>query len=207
MPQANSIEVQNVTGKRLAAGTVWRWRTELGSLTGGSCGFAESVHVIGLIPAAVLTGLVVVAALVLPWPRRFLAARLRCVLTRHRLQSVFWELRYHTRAYRIPLVLWIRPTPAGERAWVFARAGLCAEDFTKATLEIATACIARDARIAVSARFAALITIDVIRRDVLGPRNVIRSPLAALADHPEPVTVPGDSGPSWPQQPWTGERS
>ena len=136
---------------------------------------------------------------VLPWPRRFLLARARCVLTRHRLQAVFWELRLHTRAYRLPLVVWIRPTVAGERAWVFARAGQCAADFSNAAAEITCACVARDAQVTVSDRFASLVTIDVIRRDVLGPSRVVRSPLADLPDDatgPDRVPAPG-AGPEW----------
>ena len=40
-----------------------------------------------------------------------------------------WEARLHTRAGRLPLVLWARPTRVGERLFVVCRAGICAEDF------------------------------------------------------------------------------
>jgi hypothetical protein len=206
MPQANSMEVQSVSAKRSAIGAVWRWRTELGSLTAGTAGYWECSRLVGLVPAGVAFGGSAVLAVALPWSRRWVAARCGCLLTRHRLQSVFWELRLHNRAFRIPLVLWIRPTPAGERAWIVVRAGLCADDLTNAAAEITAACIARDTRVTVSARFGALVTIDVLRRDVLGPARVIRSPLAglpALAD--DSVTEGAAAGPAWPQTAWTGD--
>ncbi len=55
--------------------------------------------------------------------------RFWCVLARHRLHRLCYEARLHTRAGRLPLVLWTRPTKVGERARVLCRAGICADDF------------------------------------------------------------------------------
>lgn len=217
MPQANSMEVQNVTVRRSPVGIVWRWRTELGSLAGGSAGFAECAHCTGLVPAGIMFGSTAVLAGVLPWPRRWLTARLGCLLTRHRLQTVFWELRLHTRAYRLPLVLWVRPTPVGERALVLARAGLCADDFVNAAATIASACVAREARVTGSRRFAPLITVNVIRRDLLAPGKVIPARLAAdpvpavadwlaLPDDISPDPVVRSSAAEWPHRAGEGDR-
>jgi hypothetical protein len=209
MPQANTMEVQNVTAKRSAIGMLVRWRTELGYLGSGLVGFLEADHCIGLDLTAAGFGGTIILAAVLPSPRRsVLLTRFRCLLTRHRLQALFWELRFHTRRYQIPLVLWIRPTPVGERAVIFTRPGLCAADFTKTAAEIASACIARDSRVTVSPRFSALVTIDVIRRDVLGPSRQVISPLATLADvsagqlAPAELGRAAEAGRSWPVTGW-----
>jgi hypothetical protein len=68
---------------------------------------------------------------------------------------------------------------------VLLRAGLCADDFIKAIPEIASACVAREARVTGSRRFAPVVKIDVIRRDLLAPGKVIAS---LLPDGP--VAVP-----------------
>jgi hypothetical protein len=101
-----------------------------------------------------------------------------CVISRHRLQRVFFETRMHTRSGRLSLILWIRPTQVGERAWVWCRAGICAEDLEAHTGEIAAACYARETRVAKSPRWAQLVTVDVVRRDTLAPRTVVPSGLA-----------------------------
>ena len=46
----------------------------------------------------------------------------------------------HTRSGRLPLVLRITPTEVGERALIWCRAGICAEDFEAHAAEIAAAC-------------------------------------------------------------------
>ena len=193
--QSNSMEVQTVTVTRSPAGMVWRWRSEIGLLSGLAAGYFGCAHCVGLVPAGIAFGGGAVAAGVLPWSRRFVVGRFWCLVTRHRLQSVFWELRLHTRKFRLPLVLWIRPTPVGERAWVLLRAGMAPEDFKKVTEEIATACAARESRVTVSRRFKPLVAIDVIRRDLLAPGKVVPSRLAdtaVLAVVPEWLALPGD---------------
>ena len=157
---------------------------------------------------AVLGGLVLVLALV-PWSRRFLAARFWCLFTRHRLQRVFWELRLHTRAGHLPWVLWTRPTTVGVRSWVLCPPGTCADDFRDSAKEIAAACGGREARVTASRRWSLLIVIDVLRRDLLAPGTTVRSRLAADAVR-APVLVPAQVitglddedaepvGPAWP---------
>ena len=60
----------------------------------------------------ILAGLVL-ALFALPWTRRFVICRAWCVISRHRLQRVFFETRMHTRSGRLSLILWIRPTQVG----------------------------------------------------------------------------------------------
>jgi hypothetical protein len=150
-----------------AAGTAWRWRTELIVLAVLVVSFAwlnRQLH-------ALWAGLVLLAFLGLvfglPWSRRFTVARFWCVLSRHRFQRLCWEARLHTRAGRLPVILWARPTKVGERLFVWCRAGIAAEDFEQHTGELRAACYARDARVTRNTRWSQVVTIDVIRRDTL----------------------------------------
>ena len=79
------------------------------------------------------------------------------------------------------------------RAWVLIRAGMTFEDFEDSAAAFAAACGAVDCRVTVSSRWSWLLCIDIIRRDVLGPARVIRSPLADL-----PALDPADV-PAWPE--------
>ncbi len=65
----------------------------------------------------------------------------------------------------------------GERALLWCRAGICAEDFEAHAGEIAAACYARQARITVSKRRAQLVTLDIVRRDTLAAHHVIPASL------------------------------
>jgi hypothetical protein len=174
------VENIAVTMHRSAFGAFWRWRTELLAFVVLAASFFYGWYRLGswLIPLLILAGVVLVAALV-PDPRRsFLLARFWVLFTRHRLQRSFWELRLHTRAGRLPLVPLVYTTPVGCRALVILRAGMTFDDFEDSAAAFATACGARDCRVTASERFAWFVWIDVIRRDVLGPKRVIRSPLA-----------------------------
>ncbi len=93
----------------------------------------------------------------------------------------------HTRSGRLPLVLRIHPTEVGERALIWCRAGICAEDFEAHAAEIAAACYAREARVEGSKQRAQLVTVHVVRRDTLAARNVITPVLApVVASQREP---------------------
>ena len=165
------------------AGAAWRWRTELTILTTLAAALWRLSLLITLTWAVlVLAGLVGLVAGV-PHSRRFITRRFWCVLARHRLQRLCYEARLHTRSGRLPMVLWIRPTRVGERAWVLCRAGICAEDFEAHLGELRAACYARDARVTRDRRWSHLVTIDIIRRDTLAASNIISSPLARLTAH------------------------
>lgn len=134
-----------------------------------------------------LWALLVLAALtggVVGWPpvRRRVAAFAWCAVTRHRLRMCFAQFVRATTATRahhvgLPLVLLARPTPAGVRVWVWLRPGLDLTDLDGKTDKLAVACWAALVRVArVSERHAALLRIDVTRRDPLAAR--VSSPLA-----------------------------
>jgi hypothetical protein len=144
------------------AGALWRWRTELALVAAVAAGFAW-------LPVTVMAGIgaVLAVALVVPWSRRWLIARVWCVASRHRLQRLCFETRMHTRSGRLPLILRIKPTKVGERAYVLCRAGICVEDFDAHIGEIRAACYARDARVGRNTRWSQLVTVDIIRHDPL----------------------------------------
>jgi hypothetical protein len=159
-------------------GLAWRWRTEIVILTAASAAIVSLSRVVTFTWAGIILGAAVIVLLAVPWTRRYLTRRFWCILARHRIQKLCYEARLHTRAGRLPLVLWTRPTKVGERAWLLCRAGICAEDFEKHIGELRAACYARDARVTRNIRWSQLVTIDIIRRDTLAPGHIVPSPLA-----------------------------
>ena len=93
----------------------------------------------------------------------------------------------HTRAGRLPLVLWVRPTKVGERLHLLCRAGICAEDFEAHIGELRAACYARDARVTRNTRWSQLVRIDIIRRDTLAASHTVTSPLRAHKGRARPA--------------------
>ncbi len=127
--------------------------------------------------------LVVVAVCVLVGPvRRWLSAWSWCPVVRHRLRLCFAQIVRGSGGVRpgtLPLILWARPTPAGERVWLWLRPGLEVPDLDDKCGRIAVACWAKQVRVvAASDRYAALVRVDVGRRDPLMGR--VDSPLAPL---------------------------
>jgi hypothetical protein len=97
--------------------------------------------------------------------RNWIVAHFWCVVSRHRLHRVCLETTMHTRAGRIPLVLWITPTATGEKALILTRAGICAEEFEAYSEEIAAACWARSANVYRHRTRAQLLIVEIVRRD------------------------------------------
>jgi hypothetical protein len=161
-----------------AAGTIWRFRTETATLlTAIAAAWALAVKLTVTWMAIILVTSALIT-MVLPWTRRFITRRAWCVLSRHRIQRVCFETRMHTRSGRLPLVLRITPTQVGERALIWCRAGICAENFEAHAPEIAAACYARQARVEGSRRWAQLVHLDIVRRDTLAPHHVVSSGLS-----------------------------
>jgi hypothetical protein len=163
---------------RSAAGTLWRFRTELAIITVATGDVLFAHRFVPVLWAAVILAALALSLMAVPWTRRFLTRRVWCVLSRHRMQRVFYETRMHTRSGRLPLVLRIHPTQVGERALIWCRAGICFEDFEAHTGEIAAACYAREARIERSKRWAQIVVVNIVRRDTLAPHHVVTSGLA-----------------------------
>lgn len=166
-----------VTMHRSAAGILWRFRTEMAALAAAVTGIWELDRVVTAAWTVVTLTTLVAMVMVWPWSRRQVHRRICCVLSRHRIHRVCFETRMHTRSGRLPLVLRIFPTEVGERAIIWCRAGICAEDFEVHAAEIAAACYARQARIEGHRRWAHLVILDIVRRDTLAPHTVIPSGL------------------------------
>ena len=71
-----AVEQVAVKLNRSALGACWRWRSEAGYLAGGVSGFLGCWHCVGPDVTGAAFGLSAAVAVSLPWPRRFLAARL-----------------------------------------------------------------------------------------------------------------------------------
>jgi hypothetical protein len=166
-----------VQAHRSAAGVLWRFRTEAAACLAGAAGIWELDRAVAGTWTMVILTVSAVVTVVLPPIRRQVTRRVCCVLSRHRIHRVCFETRMHTRSGRLPLVLRIFPTQAGERAIIWCRAGICAEDFELNAAEIAAACYARQARIEGHRRWAQIVILDIVRRDTLAPGYVIASGL------------------------------
>jgi hypothetical protein len=164
---------------RSAAGVLWRFRTEMTACLVAATGIWELDKAVAATWTVVILTVTAVAVTVLPPARRQVTRRVFCTLSRHRIHRVCFETRMHTRSGRLPLVLRIFPTEVGERAIIWCRAGICAEDFELNAAEIAAACYARQARIEGRRRWAQIVILDIVRRDTLAPGYVIASGLPA----------------------------
>lgn len=143
----------------------WRWRYELTA----AATLAAAWIALDIAAAAGLTG-GLAAALVLTAcfrpGRRFLAARAWCIVTAHRVRTGCAQGWIHTRYGKLPFILWTRSRPTGERVYLWCRAGTSAGDFSSAHKQLAAACMAKDIKVSQHARYAHLIALDVIRREL-----------------------------------------
>ncbi|MEV4567430.1 hypothetical protein AB0K12_27000 [Nonomuraea sp. NPDC049419] len=146
---------------------LWRARAELLLLA------AATLFVLALlgatrdgqwVPVVLLTSAVSVPAATRRG-RSWVAAHFWCVFSRHRLHRVCMETTMHTRAGRIPLVLWITPTATGEKALIMVRAGISAEEFEAYAEEIAAACWARGVNVYRHRTRSQFLIVEIVRRD------------------------------------------
>ena len=140
---------------------------------------------------AATTGVV----LALPASRRFTLRRATAVVMRHRMRACFLQTRTWTANGRVPFLVWSRPTPVGVRVRVWLPAGLSVNDLERIIDEIGAACWAREARITPVPGQAALVWVDIIRRDPLGAQQPLSPPVL------DPLGA--DGRPTWlptPQQ-------
>jgi hypothetical protein len=165
--------------------TLWWWSIEITSTVVVAGGWVALAHLSSWRIASAVLMAVAVVVFVPRCPRRFVYAWSWCAVVRHRLRLCFATLvRSQVRVTggrpaALPLLLWARPTLAGERVWLWLRPGLALEDLEGKAGLIAVACIAKQVRIApASERYAALLRVDIARRDPLTGR--IDSPLALL---------------------------
>ena len=157
-------------------GVAWRWRSEALGLLLFLALFGALSDRIGS-SVWLLVGLVVPCVLAVPAPRRLVVGRFWCAVTRHRLFAVFDESRVFNRSGRFPLIVRVGRTPVGERAIVWCRPGICAEDLEARVEDIRAACMARDARVTRHERWSHIVFVEIVRRDPLAAEQIIRPSL------------------------------
>lgn len=161
---------------------LWWWSVEITAASVVVGGWVALAHLAAWWTASVAVLAAAVACVVVGPVRRRLSAWSWCLVDRHRLRLCFDQITRSSGRMRpgaLPLVLWVRPTPAGERAWLWLRPGLELADLDGKAGRIAVTCWADRVRaLAASERYAALIRVDIGRRDPL--TGEIPSPLALL---------------------------
>ena len=177
---------------------IWWWLPELAVTGGLAAGWVELAGHTALVPRLLLTAVMAGVPAAVGPVRRGIYRMGWCLVSRHRIRTCFSEFIITNRTGSLPLILVARPTPAGERMWVWLRPGLCLADIQDRAEEIAAACWA-SAVVAdlASASNSALVRIDIKRRDPL--TGTVASPLAQmlsgvipgrrLAAAPDPVAL------------------
>lgn len=120
-----------------------------------------------------IIGGAIAVILIIPASRRYTHRRMWSITTRHRIRAAFSQTRTMTHNGRMPFLLWSRPSPVGERVRVWLPAGMSVKDIQNVTAELATACWARDVRVHPNRAQAALVIIEIVRRDPLATSAVI----------------------------------
>lgn len=156
----------------LLAVMAWLWSTVAGAIGRGW--------------AAALVIVLVAVVVAVPASRRALLVALGCLVTQTRLRTGLIELRLTTHGGRLPFVLWLVPTPVGERVWLWCRAGVSPEDIADETDGLRSACFAREVRVTRDRRWSSLVVLDVVRRDPLAAGRTVPSPLADRAGRGQP---------------------
>ena len=120
---------------------------------------------------------VIIAVLLVPAVRRPIVALGWCFVVRHRLRTCFAQFIVANQSGSLPLILAARPTPVGERVWIYLRPGLSVNELQSRVDKIAVACHASTVIIdRASSRTAAFVRVDIKRRDVLG--GLVGTPLS-----------------------------
>ncbi|WP_406075676.1 hypothetical protein [Micromonospora sp. NBC_01638] len=120
--------------------------------------------------------------------RRQVKAWTWCLVVRHRLRVCFAQFIIANQSGSLPLILWARPTPIGERVWVYLRPGLSAKDLEGRLDKIAVTCHASTVLIErASENNAAYLRFDIKRREVLTAH--VGSPLVDVIDPAAPVSA------------------
>jgi hypothetical protein len=140
---------------------------------------------------AVVTLLVVALAVgipaAIPTVRRHVITWTWCLIVRHRLRVCFAQFIIANQSGSLPLILWARPTPVGERVWVYLRPGLSEKDLEGRLDKIAVTCHASSVLIErASESNAAYLRFDIKRREVL--TATVGSPLVDVIDPNTPAT-------------------
>jgi hypothetical protein len=171
---------------------IWWWTPETvitGSVIFGWVELAEHTTLVYRVAfTAAITGIPAVFRPV----RARINQGLWCLVTRHRIRTCFSEFIITNRTGSLPLILWARPTPVGERVWIWLRPGLSLDDLLDRLDKIAVACWATAALAEGASRAnSAFVRLDIKRRDVL--TGTITSPLLDMIRPGTPATQRDDT--------------
>ncbi|TDC82512.1 hypothetical protein E1193_11695 [Micromonospora sp. KC606] len=166
---------------------LWWWTPEIGITTLVGAGWVQLANHTTTPVTLLVVALVVGVPAAIPATRRAVLAWAWCLVVRHRLRVCFAQFIIANQSGSLPLILWARPTPVGERVWVYLRPGLSLADLEGRLDRIAVACHASTALIErASDGNAAYLRFDIKRREVLTAQ--VGSPLVDVIDPGTPVT-------------------
>ena len=180
---------------------IWHWLPEIGLGLGAMYGWTGLMTATPAWLALTLLTLCLGVPAAFSRSRYWMLAPLYCLAVRHRLRVCFAAFVATNRSGTLPLILFARPTPAGERVWVWLRPGLSIRDLEQdgQVQKLAVACWADQVRVTRASRTrAALIRVDVSRRNPL--MDKIKSTLPDQVPHDATATVgtvtaaPADTG-------------
>lgn len=182
---------------------IWWWLPEITIGMAAVYGWIALANATpALLTLAILAPLVGIPAAV-PAIRRPVKAIAMCFIVRHRLRVCFSQFIIANKSGSLPLILWARPTPVGERVWVYLRPGLSLSRLQSRLDEIAVTCHATSVlvELASESKKAAYLRFDIKRREVLTANvksslpdmvntNVIPTQHAVPADVPTALDLP-----------------
>jgi hypothetical protein len=191
----------------LVVGFVVRRRAELTVITVSWLVFVQlESHVTPDLPewmtpaqwAWLLLAATAAVVLAVPVSRRYTVRRCTAVVMRHRMRACFLQTRTWTANGRLPFLVWSRPTRVGVRVRVWLPAGLSVNDLERIIDELGAACWAREARITTVRGQAALVLVDIVRRDPLGGSLPLTPPVVDHLDpHGHPTSGVNGVRPAW----------
>jgi hypothetical protein len=171
---------------------LWHWAAEALASLVAVYGWTIMTRATNLLTSlAILAVGVGIPAAVAPIRRR-IQALVWCAIVRHRLRLCFAAFITANRQGTLPLILLARPTPAGERVWIWLRPGIALGDLGGQIDKLAVACWANEVRVTRASRtHAALIRVDIARRNPL--TSTVDNPLPGLLVD-EPAEAPVSPG-------------
>jgi len=175
---------------------LWHWADAILAAVLVVYGWTALMQATDLTWSLVAVSVLVGAPLAVPPVRRRVMALVWCAIVRHRLRTSFARMVRSSSGHKpgcLPLILLARPTPAGERVWVWLRPGLALPDLETELPQLAVNCLASEVRVCrASRRYAALVRVDITRRDPLRAR--VLSPLPGQVPHFDASTIPVSPG-------------
>ncbi|RAO37064.1 hypothetical protein ONO23_01511 [Micromonospora noduli] len=172
---------------------LWWWSTEIVLAVLLLAFWVQLANHTPTVVTLIVVALVVGVPAAIPAIRRQVIAWTWCLIVRHRLRVCFAQFIIANQSGSLPLILWARPTPVGERVWVYLRPGLSMADLEGRLDKIAVTCHASTALVErASDGNAAYLRFDIKRREVLtaqvnSPLVDVINPDTPTADRPTPV--------------------